>query len=115
MLAPAFSFARRWSETTEAKVWKKRRFLDIYHYAEKRKLKLGYQLLEDALRFEEFPDFKQPALIFHGLHDDVVPPQLSTKFARSHANARLRLLNSDHELLNALDSIWLDVDPFLLG
>jgi uncharacterized protein len=115
LLAPAFSFARRWSETTEAKVWRKRGFLDIYHYAEKRKLKLGYQLLEDALRFEEFPDFKQPALIFHGIHDDVVPPQLSTKFARSHANARLRLLDSDHELLNVLDAIWLDVDPFLRG
>jgi pimeloyl-ACP methyl ester carboxylesterase len=115
LLAPAFSFARRWSETVEARVWQKRGFLDIYHYAEKRKLKLGYQLLEDALRFEEFPDFKQPALIFHGIHDEVVPPQLSTKFARSHANARLRLLDSDHELLNVLDAIWLDVDPFLLG
>ena len=87
----------------------------MYHYAEKRKLKLGYQMLEDALRNDESPDFKQPALIFHGIHDEVVPPQLSTKFARSHPNARLRLLDSDHELLNVLDAIWLDVDPFLLG
>ena len=87
----------------------------MYHYAETRKLKLGYQMLEDALRYDKSPDFKQPALIFHGIHDDVVPPQLSTQFARSHANARLRLLNFDHELLNVLDSIWLDVDPFLRG
>ena len=30
-------------------------------------------------------------------------------------NAKLRLLDSDHELLNVLDVIWQETGPFLLG
>src|SRR5579863_3303322 len=32
-----------------------------------------YGLIEDALCFPSAPDFTQPAWIFHGIHDDVVP------------------------------------------
>jgi pimeloyl-ACP methyl ester carboxylesterase len=115
LMAPAFGFARRWSETPEAAAWRETGFLDVYHYGEKRQRRLSYGLIEDGLRYPEFPDFRQPALIFHGIHDTVVPAQLSEEFARSHPNARLRLLDSDHELLNVLDVIWQETGPFLLG
>ena len=115
LMAPAFGFARRWSETPEAAGWRETGFLDVYHYAEKRQRRLSYGLIEDSLRYPEFPDFQQPALIFHGIHDTVVPAELSAEFARSHRNARLRLLDSDHELLNVLDVIWQETGPFLLG
>jgi uncharacterized protein len=114
LLAPAFTFARSWAAAPEAESWRKTGFLDVYHYGEKRKRRLGYHLIEDALGYEDFPDFRQPALIFHGIHDAVVPPELSSRFAGTHPNARLRLLDSDHELLNVLDSIWQEVGPFLL-
>ena len=114
LLAPAFGFARTWAAAPEAEAWRKTGFLDVYHYGEKRKRRLGYQLIEDALRYDDFPDFQQPALIFHGIHDTVVPPGLSGQFAGTHPAARLRLLNSDHELLNVLDSIWREAGPFLL-
>ena len=115
LMAPAFGFARRWSETPEAADWRKTGFLDVYHYGEKRQRRLSYGLIEDGLRYPEFPDFRQPALIFHGTHDDVVPAELSAEFAASHPNARLRLLDSDHELLNVLEAIWQEAGPFLLG
>ncbi len=97
-----------------ALAWREAGFLDVYHYGEKRNRRLSYQLLEDGLRYEEFPDFKQPALIFHGIHDTVVPPRASADFAASHPNARLRLLDSDHELLNVLEIIWKEAGPFLI-
>ena len=115
LMAPAFGFARRWSETPEAASWRENGFLDVYHYGEKRQRRLSYGLIEDGLRYPEFPDFRQPALIFHGTRDDVVPAQLSTEFAAAHANVKLRLVDSDHELLNVLEVIWQEAGPFLLG
>jgi pimeloyl-ACP methyl ester carboxylesterase len=114
LLAPAFAFARLWSEAPEAKTWRETGFLDVYHYGERRNRRLGYTLLADALHYDDFPDFRQPALLFHGLHDAVVAPRLSATFAASHPNARLRLLDSDHELLNVLELIWQEAGRFLL-
>jgi pimeloyl-ACP methyl ester carboxylesterase len=114
LLAPAFGFARSWAAAPEAEAWRKTGFLEVYHYGEKRKRRLSYDLIEDALGYEDFPDFQQPALIFHGIHDTVVPPGLSSQFASTHPNARLRLMDSDHELLNVLDSIWREAGPFLV-
>ena len=112
LMAPAFGFVQRWPEDER---WRQEGFLEVYHYGEKRNRRLSYGLIEDARRYEEFPDFRQPALIFHGTGDTVVPPRLSQQFAASHPNARLHLLDSDHELLNALDAIWQLAAPFLLG
>jgi pimeloyl-ACP methyl ester carboxylesterase len=114
LLAPAFAFARRWAAAPEGEAWRKTGFLEVYHYGEKCKRRLAYHLIEDALGYEDFPDFQQPALIFHGIHDTIVPPGLSSQFAATHPNARLRLLDSDHELLTVLDSIWQEAGPFLV-
>ena len=115
LMAPAFGFVKRWSESPEGETWRRNGYLDVYHYGQKRNCKLSYGLVEDALQYEDYPDFRQPALIFHGTHDTVVPAQLSSDFAASHPNARLHLLDSDHELLNGLDAIWQASGPFLLG
>ncbi len=115
LMAPAFGFMKRWSESVDTDTWRKDGFLDFYHYGEKRNRRLTCGLIEDAHQYEEFPDFQQPGLIFHGVHDATVPPQLSREFAGSHPNVQLHLLDSDHELLNVLDDIWQAAGPFLLG
>lgn len=115
LMAPAFGFVKRWSESADTEAWRTGGFLDVYHYGEKRNRRLSYGLVQDARKYEDFPEFQQPALIFHGLKDNVVPPRLSREFAASHSNARLHLLDSDHELLNVLDHIWQAAGPFLLG
>ena len=43
------------------------------------------------------------------------PPEYSAQFAASHANTRLTMLDSDHQLTDALDAIWRETEPFLLG
>lgn len=115
LMAPAFGFVRRWAESAGAEAWRSSGFLEVYHYGEKRNRRLSYGLVEDARQYEDFPDFRQPGLIFHGIHDSTVPAQLSREFAASHPNVRLHLLDSDHELLNVLDAIWQAAGLFLLG
>jgi pimeloyl-ACP methyl ester carboxylesterase len=72
-------------------------------------------LIEDAASYEDYPDFRQPALIFHGANDDVVPASYSEEFAAAHANARLEVLDSGHELLNMLEYMGAKVTRFLLA
>ena len=50
---------------------------------------LGYGLLEDAQGYEDFPGFRQPALILHGAKDTVVPPGLSEHVCRGPSQCRL--------------------------
>jgi uncharacterized protein len=114
LMAPAFGFARRWAQAPEAAGWRKAGFLEVYHYGEQRNCRLHFEFIEEALRYEDLPDFKQPVLIFHGVNDDVVPAQVSSEFAVKHPNACLRLLDSDHELLDVLDIIWQASRSFLL-
>lgn len=118
LLAPAFSFASRWPETLGEQAmeqWKRTNTLEVFHYSEGREVELGYQLIEDALQYEAYPDCKQPAVIFQGRNDTVVPPRFAETFAAAHPNATLRLLDSDHDLVNVLDEMWMGTEKFLFG
>jgi pimeloyl-ACP methyl ester carboxylesterase len=116
LLAPAFCFARRWADRLGPEAvaeWKRTGATQVFHYGENRMRLLAYHLLEDAAHFPDYPDFQQPALIFHGHHDDVVPPEFSVRFAATHPNARLELLDSGHELLDVLDYMAPRVEAWL--
>jgi len=78
LMAPAFCFSRRWPETLGEDAmseWKQSGLLKVFHYGEVRDASLGYQLIQDASQYEDYPSFEQPALIFHGTNDTVVPPE----------------------------------------
>lgn len=111
LLAPAFGFARRWAETADD--WKRAGYREFYHYGQQRLARVGYQLLEDALQYQDFPDFPQPALVFHGRLDDTVPVEYSIRYAQNRPNVELSVLDSDHELMDVLDEIWKQSGGFL--
>jgi uncharacterized protein len=116
LLAPAFGFASRWREMQGPEVishWRDTGWLEVFHYGAKTQRRVHYGLLEDAANFPGFPDFRQDALIFHGVKDSVVPVALSREFVASHPNARLRVMDSDHELLDVLDVVTTEAVPFL--
>ncbi len=118
LLAPAFSFASRWAETLGERAveqWKRTNALKVFHYSEGREVELGYQLAEDALQYEAYPDVAQPVLIFQGRNDTVVPPEYAVRFADRHPNARLHLMDSDHELTNVMEEMWVETEEFLFG
>jgi len=116
LLAPAFGFATHWSErlgNEAVEQWRRTGSRDVFHYADGCMRPLGYQLLEDCERYEDAPDFQQPALIFHGERDEVVPVRLSQEFAAQHPNADLEVVADGHEMLDVLDSISPKVVEFL--
>jgi len=117
LLAPAFGFARLWPGwlgATAVDQWRRRGWMEVFHYAENRQCRLSYGLLEDAERYEDYPNFSQPAMIFHGVQDDVVPVECSRQFSAAHNNLSLEILNSGHELLDVLDEIGPKASRFLL-
>ncbi len=82
LMAPAFDFARRWSERltpAEMENWKKSGGLDVYHYGAQRREKVGYRLYADALTYDALPAVSQKTLIFHGRRDKDVDAQLSVE------------------------------------
>lgn len=116
LMAPAFGFASRWREMQGPEAiarWKESGWLEVFHYGDKTMRAVHYGLLVDAAAFPDYPDFHQPALIFHGFNDSVVPVDFSRTFAASHPCVRLRELESDHELLNVLDAITAEAVPYL--
>ncbi len=117
LLAPAFGFARRWPERLGAEAvanWRRTGWMEVFHYADGRNRALSCALLDDGAQYEDYPDFTQPALIFHGAQDDVVPAELSHRFVAEHPNAALQIVDSGHELQNVLDTIGPKVVAFLL-
>jgi uncharacterized protein len=118
LLAPAFRFAHRWAERMGADAvaaWRDTGTVEVFHYGENRQRQLAYALLDDGFHYEDYPDFRQPALIFHGENDDVVPAAYSEKFIRTHPDTRLSVLKSGHELLDVLDYMAPRVTDFLLA
>ncbi len=116
LLAPAFGFPRRWPERLGAEQmerWRATGTIGVYHYALGRNFPLRYDLIADAVGYEDEPGFGQPALIFHGEHDDVVPPAVSARFAAHRANVKLEIVDSGHELHNVLEHMWEQAAPFL--
>ena len=116
LLAPAFQFPRRFRERyapEELERWKRQGSAPLYHYGYQDERLLGYQFLEDAARYEDEPDFQQPALLLHGAADAVVPAAISRDFAARHPNVALHLLESGHELTDVLEPMWALVRPFL--
>lgn len=120
LLAPAFGFAPRWRdkigvEPVQSHPVRSRRpeYLEVFHYATGTMRRVHYRLIEDALGYPPMPDFTQPTRIFHGIHDDVVPIEYARDFCAGHPNAQLTELDSDHELLNALEAIAEEAVAFL--
>jgi pimeloyl-ACP methyl ester carboxylesterase len=116
LMAPAFGFARRYLDSLgplEEERWRRTGWRSVFNYASGREQRLGWQLMEDALGYEDYPAVPQPALIFHGLRDEQVPCALSEEFARRNAHTRLELVDDGHELLGSVDRIWTAAAEFL--
>jgi pimeloyl-ACP methyl ester carboxylesterase len=112
LLAPAFGFARRWPMMLgEEKVaeWRLTGWLPVYHYGDKMERRVNYALLEDAEKYEDYPAISQPALLFHGRQDDVVPVEYSQEFASRHPQVTLRVMESGHELTDVVEEMWEEV------
>ena len=109
LLAPAMALARRMAQSlgpAEMESWKRNGTRLVYHHGETDHVPIGYQLYEDAIEYEDYPEITQPTLAFHGRLDEVVDPQTVLEFSWGKPNVTLELVDSDHQLLDVLDMIW---------
>jgi hypothetical protein len=116
LMAPALDFPRGFPARftpEQREQWKRAGSFPFFHYGENRETLLGYDFLADAGTLPWPLDFAQPALLLHGIHDDVVPVGASERFAAAHPNVTLRLLESGHELTDVVEVLWAETAGFL--
>jgi predicted esterase YcpF (UPF0227 family) len=117
LIAPAFEFARRYSESLppgQLEEWKRSGFLNLFHYEYQKKMRLSYDIVEDALKYDDIEIHRKiETVIFHGINDMSVPYRLSIAYLEKNSAARLVLLNSDHSMLDQLHVIWSFIESFL--
>jgi alpha-beta hydrolase superfamily lysophospholipase len=117
LLAPALDFGTNcMADLGEAGMarWRDTGSLEVFHHGFGRPMTVGYDLYDDAQRYDTMAlDLAPPILVFQGLRDQVVDPSVVRAFARRRPNVTLRLLDDDHQLLGSLDRIVRESETFL--
>jgi len=88
--------------------WRQTGYLELVHHADNQIHRLGFQLKEDAARYD-FDELQipQPVLLIHGTRDEVVPYQRSLVFAAKRPNVRLvPIEGGDHQLGQFFEELW---------
>jgi len=97
--------------------WKSKEKIFVDHFCYNNKIPLVYSFFED-LKINPPPNFSKiklaiPTLILHGKFDDVCPVEWSQRYAEKNPNVELHILNSDHQLLDQREKMWLIIRQFL--
>jgi len=115
LIAPAFDFARRWRQRLGPEAfaaWRETGRLTVHHYGTGEAAEIGFGFIEDALRYHGEPEFDQPALLFHGLRDDLCPYEVSVAYAARHPNVRVQLFDTGHEMTDVVEEMWKPLPRF---
>ena len=109
LLAPALDFAANPLGNLDAEgmaLWRARGWQPFIHYQYGQTVDVHYGLIEDLAGYDAFATrVTKPILIYHGLRDEVVDPRGSIRFTRQRPNVALRLVDSDHQLLDKAEAI----------
>mgnify|MGYP005838013213 CR=1 FL=1 len=116
LMAPAFDFAaNRWRDLGADGIarWRETGAHEFFNYAVGGLKAVHYGLFEDLQSYDSYAlSLSQPILIFHGQHDTSVEVEQSIRFAQTRPNVDLRVVDSDHQLLDQTDSMWEAVQGF---
>lgn len=117
LLAPAFDFCRSEAGGFDAAAinrWRETGRLEVFHHRDQAMRAVRFGLYEDALRYDSFAaTVPVPMLVFQGLGDDLVSPDMVRRFAGARPHVTLRLLPDDHRLTSSLPLIWQESRIFL--
>lgn len=116
LLAPAFGFLSHWLPRLgeeQVQRWQEEKYLQVYHYGDKRSLPLHYKFVTDASQYlDEQLQRPTPTLILHGRYDEVIPIAASRDYAASRPWVELIELEDDHSLGNVLSEMWKLIQAF---
>ena len=116
LLAPAIDMKARWAVRYGAEQlarWKAKGVAPTFHHAHGEERLIGYALYEDLDRYDPAPPVRVPTLAFMGRQDETVSPAAVERWAGQNPSVRLRWLDSGHELVDALETIWSESAAFL--
>jgi pimeloyl-ACP methyl ester carboxylesterase len=117
LLAPAFDLGPRWAARmgpVELARWREEGKFAFDHYARGRKEDLSVRFLDDAGVHPSYPLPQCATLVFQGLRDDTVDPEVAREFVRRMGGrARLVELDQGHELNADLPGLWREMEAFL--
>jgi uncharacterized protein len=110
LMAPAFDFAaNRWRDLGANGIaqWRERGRYPFFNYAVGGEKQVHYGLFEDLQAYDSYVlHLDLPIMIFHGEHDETVEVEQSQRFASTRPNVDLRVVDSDHQLLDQTDTMW---------
>jgi predicted esterase YcpF (UPF0227 family)/GNAT superfamily N-acetyltransferase len=110
LLAPALDFVQNRLQQIGRDAfdkWKTEGWFKFLHYSYNKEYKVNFKLINDITAYNsDRIQVDIPVLIYHGRRDNNVNCEQSIKFAENRDNIALRLIDSDHMLLDQLDKIW---------
>ena len=77
-----------------------------------RRQRLAWGFLEDSRRHPARPEAVRPTRILHGLRDDVVPIEVSRRWAAGHDHVERVELDDDHRVMRSLATIVRHVETW---
>lgn len=116
LMAPAIDIKAQWLVRYGADQlarWRVAGAAPTFHYAHGEERLIGYGLYEDLGRHDPAPPVRIPTLAFMGRKDETVAPAAVERWAAQNPSVRLRWLDSGHELVDQLDTIWIESAAFL--
>lgn len=116
LLAPALDFAANRRARMGGPMierWQQTGWHEFYNYRDQAPRPVHYALMNDAATYNSYAvQLALPMLVVHGLHDESVSYEQSVRFAAQRPNVVLKLVNSDHGLLDYTESLWHDLMQF---
>jgi pimeloyl-ACP methyl ester carboxylesterase len=115
LMAPAIDMKARWTVRYGADRlarWKATGVAPTFHHAHGEERLIGYGFYEDLDHYDPAPPVGIPGLAFMGRRDETVAPAAVERWAAQNPSVRLRLLDSGHELIDQLETMWSDAAAF---
>jgi pimeloyl-ACP methyl ester carboxylesterase len=117
LLAPALDFGgNRLRQLGDRGLdeWRRTGRLEVFHYADDVTRHVGFELYEDAARYDVFGASRTlPTLVYQGRQDESVSPQMVADWARERPHVTVRLVDDGHQLTASIDEIWKESRDFL--
>jgi pimeloyl-ACP methyl ester carboxylesterase len=115
LMAPAIDMRAQWAVRYGAEklaFWKAKGAAPTFHHAYGEERLIGYGLYDDLGRYDPAPPAAIPTLAFMGRSDDTVAPAAVDRWASQNPIVRLRWLDSGHELVDQLETMWSETAAF---
>jgi pimeloyl-ACP methyl ester carboxylesterase len=117
LLAPALDFGgNRLRQLGDRGLdeWRRTGRLEVFHYADNLTRHVGFELYEDAARYDAFGASRPlPTLVYQGRQDESVSPDMVADWARGRRHVTPRFVEDGHQLTASLDEIWKESRDFL--